>query len=107
MDIQNQELIETSKITNSSPQANEKVDKRLPTTDEIQAWLITYLSQLLEIVPDEVSVTISFDRYGLDSSATIGLTSDLGDWLERVIDPAITYDYPTIETLAQHLAEYP
>ena len=105
MDIQNQELIETSTTTTSSLQANEKVDKRPPTADEIQAWLITYLSKLLEIAPDKISVTNSFDRYGLDSSATIGLTSDLGDWLGCAIDPATTYDYPTIETLAQHLAE--
>lgn len=91
MDLQNQ------KIPNS-PQTLNKVDA-------IQSWLITYLSKMLEIEPSTISLTTSFDRYGLDSSATIGLTSDLGDWLGRDIDPGITYDYPTIAALTQHLAQ--
>lgn len=96
MEFQNQELIMTSPSTSDS--------QTIGKEDQIQGWLITYLSQLLEIEPSKVSLTTSFDRYGLDSSATIGLTSDLGDWLGRDIDPAITYDYPTIATLAQYLA---
>ncbi len=89
--MQNQELIKT--------------DNQQPTAQEIQSWLISYLSQLLEIDPDKIAVNASFDRYGLDSSATIGMTSDLGDWLGVSIDPGITYDYPTIESLANNLAE--
>jgi acyl carrier protein len=106
MEFNNQEVIETtSTTTSSSPQSNQREYKSLATVDGIQDWLITYLSQLLEIDPNKISLTTSFDRYGLDSSATIGLTSDLGDWLGRSIDPGITYDYPTIETLAEYLAE--
>jgi acyl carrier protein len=63
------------------------------------------MAQLLEIDPDEVNVTIPFDQYGLDSSAAVGMTGDLEDWLERKIDPTLLYDYPTIEALAQHLVE--
>lgn len=72
---------------------------------EIQAWIVSYLAQLLEIDPDEVNATIPFDQYGLDSSAAVGMTGDLEDWVERKIDPTLLYDYPTIETLAQHLAD--
>lgn len=70
----------------------------------IQGWLVSYIAQLLEIDPKEVDVKASFDRYGLDSSATIGLTSDLENWLGGSIDPTITYDYPSIESLSKHLA---
>jgi acyl carrier protein len=94
MELQSQDLFNTVGVT-SQP---------LSQVDKIQTWLINYLSKLLEIEPSKISLTTSFDRYGLDSSATIGLTSDLGDWLGRDIDPGITYDYPTIESLAQHLA---
>ncbi len=88
MQIQNQEII---------------VEKQ-QTVADIQGWLVSYLSQLLEIEPDNIKVKSSFDSYGLDSSATIGLTTDLGDWLGRAIDPTITFDYPSIESLATHLA---
>jgi acyl carrier protein len=33
------------------------------------------------------------------------MSGDLEDWVGRKIDPTLLYDYPTIETLAQHLAE--
>jgi acyl carrier protein len=72
---------------------------------EIQSWLVSYMAELLEIDPDEVEVTIPFDRYGLESSAAVGLTGDLQDWLGYNIDPTLLYDYPTIEALAQHLAD--
>lgn len=72
---------------------------------DIQAWIVSYLAQLLEIDPDEINVTIPFDRYGLDSSVAVGLTGDLEDWLGRKLDPTLLYDYPTIQDLAQHLAE--
>jgi len=85
-------------------QNQEIIVEKQQTVAAIQAWLVSYLSQLLEIDQNEVNVTSSFDRYGLDSSATIGLTTDLGDWLGRSIDPTITYDYPSIESLSEHLA---
>ena len=50
-------------------------------------------------------MTIPFDRYGLDSSAAIGMIGDLENWIGIELDPTLPYDYPSIETLAQHLAE--
>lgn len=78
--------------------------KQIPTATEIQAWMVAYLADLLEVDPDEIDVTIPFDRYGLDSSAAVGMTGDLEDWLETDIDPTLLYDYPTIEALVQHLS---
>ena len=86
-----------------NPQGN--TDKELPSAAEIQAWMSSYLAQLLALEPDEINVKIPFDRYGLDSSVAVGLTGDLEDWLDRKLDPTLLYDYPTIEALAQHLAE--
>lgn len=71
---------------------------------EIQDWLVVYLADLLEIEPDEVDVTIPFDRYGLDSSAAVGLTGDLEEWLGKEVDPTLLYDYPTVEALVRHLS---
>jgi acyl carrier protein len=71
---------------------------------EIQDWIVAYLADLLEIEPEEVDITIPFDRYGLDSSAAVGLTGDLEEWLSTEIDPTVLYDYPTVEALGQHLS---
>jgi acyl carrier protein len=72
---------------------------------EIQGWIISYLAKFLEVEPDELDVKIPFDRYGLDSSAAIGMTGELENWLGCPIDPTLIYDYPTIESFAQHLTE--
>ena len=78
--------------------------KQPPNAAEIQDWIVDYLAELLEIESEEVDVTIPFDRYGLDSSAAVGLTGDLEDWMGRDIDPTLLYDYPTVEALVQHLS---
>lgn len=82
-----------------------QMPKESATEAKIQAWLVSYLAELLEIDSDEIDVTIPFDRYGLDSSALVGLTGDLEAWLRRELDPTLLYDYPTIDALVQHLIE--
>lgn len=74
------------------------------SADTIRDWIVTYLSRLLEVSTDEIDTEIPFDSYGLDSSAAIGLTGDLEDWLGQEIDPILLYDYPTVESLVEHLA---
>lgn len=74
------------------------------SASEIQDWLVAYIANLLEISSEEIDVTIPFDRYGLDSSAAVGMTGDLEDWLGKEVEPILLYDYPTIEALAQHLS---
>ena len=84
---------------------NQAPNKDNPTATEIQDWLISYLLKLPEIEPDKVEVDIPFDQLGLDSSEAVVLTGDLADWLGLQLDPDLLFDYPTTETLAQHLAE--
>ncbi|OYE01613.1 acyl carrier protein [Nostoc sp. 'Peltigera membranacea cyanobiont' 232] len=101
METQNLEVNTMSKVSeiNKTDASNQ-----IRTAADIQAWTISYLGELLEVDPEEVDITIPFDRYGLDSSAAIGLTGDLGDWLGYDVDPTLLYDYPTIEGLVKHLS---
>lgn len=71
----------------------------------IQAWIASYVAQLLDISTQEVNTTLDFDSYGLDSSAVVSLIGDLEHWLNIDLSPAILFDYPTIELLSQHLFE--
>jgi len=84
---------------------NEAKVEELPSKTEIETWIVDYVAELLEVEPDKIDVTIPFDRYGLDSSAAVGLAGDLEDWLDEELDPTMLYDYPTIESLTQHLVE--
>ncbi len=66
--------------------------------------MAAYVAELLGIQAEEVEMNLPFDRYGLDSSAAVGMTGDMEDWLGLELDPTLLYDYPTIAALAQHLA---
>jgi acyl carrier protein len=67
----------------------------------VQEWMQQYVGELLEIQPDEIDLDMPFNRYGLDSSAAVGLTGDLGTWIGVDVDAASAYDYPTIRQLSQ------
>ncbi len=104
MEIQSSQIEQISTVSQSS-NSQENISKKTATAAEIQDWLVCYLAELMENKPDEIDVTIPFDRYGLDSSAAIGMIGDLESWIGIELDPTLPYDYPSIETLARHLAE--
>ncbi len=78
---------------------------KLPKATEIQAWLIDYLAQELEIEPEAIDTTVPFERYGLDSSAAIALTGDLEDWLGCELEPELLFDYQTIAELTEYIVD--
>ena len=67
-------------------------------------WLVGYIADLLEVAPAAIDTSKRLDRYGLDSVATVGLIGVLADWLDRELDPALVYEYPSIDALAKYLA---
>ncbi|PSB25006.1 acyl carrier protein [Stenomitos frigidus] len=80
-----------------------KVSESVSST-EIERWLTTYLSELLDISQDEVDMQATFDSHGLDSAAAIGLTGELADWLAIDLEPTLLYEHPSIQKLANFLA---
>ncbi|MBW4594269.1 MAG: acyl carrier protein [Brasilonema angustatum HA4187-MV1] len=78
--------------------------EKLKTTAEIQAWLVSYLTNVLKINPNEIDVTLPFDCYNMDSASAIGLSGEIEEWLECEFEPTLLYDYPTIEALTKYLA---
>ena len=79
--------------------------KKLPTEREIENWIVNYVAELLEVNPNRINITTPFDRYNLDSLATVGLAEALADWLEIELEPTLLYNYTTIEALNSYLAE--
>jgi acyl carrier protein len=71
---------------------------------QIATWLKNYLVELLGLDAGGVSGSATFERYGLDSSAAVGMTGDLSEWLGSEVDAAATFDHPSIDKLAHALA---
>jgi acyl carrier protein len=74
-----------------------------PIVTALQNWLCKYIAQILNVSPERIDPDVKFDRHGLDSSAAVGLAGDLSAWLNCDLDPALTYDFPTIAELSAEL----
>ena len=72
---------------------------------EIQTWLVSRLGQLLNLDTETIDVKAPLSQFGLDSSAAVGMTGELEDWLGIEIDPTLFAEYPSIAEAADHLAD--
>ena len=75
------------------------------TAETIQQWLISQLAEQLEVEPEEIDPTLTFDSYGLDSAQAILLMDRAEKILKFRIPIMLFWHYPTIEALSQRLAE--
>lgn len=71
----------------------------------IKVWLIDYLTDLFGLQKTEIDTSMALQRYGLDSSGAVALAGDLGNWIGCGIDPAVAYDYQSINELARGLSQ--
>jgi acyl carrier protein len=76
---------------------------RSPSSNDVREWLRAHVARILKCAPEDVDVNAPVDRLGLDSATAVGLTLDLEDWLGRPVEPAVFYDYGTIQALADAL----
>jgi acyl carrier protein len=64
---------------------------------------VGHVAALLEIDPNTVDVDKPFRSLGLDSIAAVDLSAKLEDWLGCELSPTVSYDYPTIAKLSEHV----
>ena len=93
-------LVQDESVFNASAGAA----KETPPVDAIKSWLVSEISELLSVDARELSVSEPLGNYGLSSMTGVILSGNIEDWLGIKLDPAVAWDYPTIESLAGHLA---
>ena len=71
----------------------------------IQHWLSTQVAEQLGLVSQDIDAHAPFSAYGLDSITGVSLAGDLEEWLGISLSPTLLWDYPTVATLSQYLAE--
>jgi acyl carrier protein len=72
----------------------------------IAEWLAVELAAVAEVDYRDVDADAPFDVYGLDSVTAVNLVGKLEEWLGLVLPPTLFWDYPTVATLADHLATF-
>jgi acyl carrier protein len=74
------------------------------TKDEISAFCVDKLAEILRIPRDSIQTQTNFSRLGLDSAMIVYLQMDLEDALNLDLSPDAFYDHPTIDALSGFLA---
>ena len=72
---------------------------------EIQNWIILWLSKELNIETQEIDIQEQLVNLGLSSRQAVILTGELEDWLGLEIDPILVWEYPTIKQIAEYLGK--
>ena len=74
-------------------------------SQEISAFCVDQLAEILRIAKDTIDVNAKFARLGLDSAMTVYLLMELEDRLDLELSAETFYDHPTVADLSAHLAE--
>ena len=72
---------------------------------EVLSWLTVKFADWLEVPAEQLDPTQPIASYGLDSISAVTLSVQLEDELSVELDTAVLWDRPTLESLAEHLAE--
>ena len=87
-----------NKLSNFQPDNQDNATK-------IQTWLVSEISSLLGVNPEEINIREPLDSYGLDSAQTIIIASKAEKFLGFKLSLIHLWYYPTIEELSLRLSE--
>jgi acyl transferase domain-containing protein/acyl-CoA synthetase (AMP-forming)/AMP-acid ligase II/acyl carrier protein len=71
--------------------------------EAIRGWLVRELASRINSPIEALDVHAPFSSHGLDSVASVQLTTALENWLGRKLSPTLVYDYRSIDALSLHL----
>ncbi|BAY23186.1 beta-ketoacyl synthase [Calothrix sp. NIES-2100] len=74
-------------------------------TEAVAAWLLTKVSEQLQVPPQTININEPLAQYGLGSLAAVRISGELQEWLGRELPTTLLYDYPSIAALAQYLGD--
>jgi acyl carrier protein len=74
------------------------------SVEDISRWLVRWMAETLSVPRSDIDPREPFASYGLTSTNAVELSGDLEDWLGTRLPPHVAWDYPSIESLAAHLA---
>jgi acyl carrier protein len=75
------------------------------SVESLKSWLCGWLGEELETDPTKLDPGQTFLSYGLDSVQAMSMVGDLEAKFRMRLAPTLAWDYPTIDALAQHLAD--
>jgi acyl carrier protein len=75
------------------------------TKDQISAYCVDHVAEILRVPKEGIDTNSNFARLGLDSAMSVYLVMELEEKLNLELDSDTLVDYPTIDALSAFLAE--
>jgi acyl carrier protein len=69
----------------------------------LRAWLIERVAEAVRRRPEEIDAEEPFAVLGVDSLAAFSLAGELAEWRRQDLPATLLWDFPTIDSLVQHL----
>lgn len=70
---------------------------------DVRTWLIQRVATYLRRDAAEIDSAQPLTEYGLDSLTALAISTDIEDEFGLALDPALTWDHPSIDALATAL----
>jgi acyl carrier protein len=71
----------------------------------IRRQLVEAIAAAIQVNPDDVQPTVTFDAMGFDSLSKVGIVPTLEKAFACMLQPDVLFDYPTVESLAKHIGD--
>jgi acyl carrier protein len=75
------------------------------TKEDISAFCVDQLAEILHVPKDSIDTRANFARLGLDSAMSVYLVIELEEKFKLELDTDALVDYPTIDVLSAYLAD--
>lgn len=72
--------------------------------EEIAKYITELLAKILKVQPADITGSIAFDRYGLDSAGAFKMVGKINEKYGTDFEPTILYDHTTVDALAAFLS---
>jgi len=92
-------------LPNDAPVARDMTPP-LPAVASIEAWVSGWIAHELGVPVNTIDARASFTQYGLDSVTAVMLVGALEEQFGQRLSPTLTWEYPTVEALAAHVAAH-
>jgi acyl carrier protein len=71
--------------------------------DELRAWMIKYISTVLEVPANPFPSAAMFDSYGFDSAEAVIMAGVMEEEFRVQIDPRLFFENPSVDELVEAL----
>lgn len=72
--------------------------------ETLTAWLAERVADHVRLPVAEIRADVLLAEYGMDSVHAVALSADIEDRCGLLTDPAVVWEHPTIDALADFLA---